>query len=367
MIRNLREIKDLYDLKRGDQFTKFDRKLLFTGKQVGNTYQKGINWIGELPQLDLVIIKSSSKEYEDRWIDKEENIYLYYLMIEKRGTKRARINYNSKENRALLEQKTHGANILLTIENKKDRTILDVAGLFEVVTTCQDNPVHKKVDSVLLRRIDDDVNKTKEPFDLNYFEQVVLQPSASRESKNNFEKTIANFINITDIKEFLSKEEFEELSENNNSLGFWGVRNVSPGPWNRLKEGALVLFFANRRAFAAGKLGKKFINKNLAQHLWGRPAGVEPFKYMYSITDVQTIDLPQSKINKSLQYKENFIVQGFQVLNAEKSSILLSDLIELMEGKESIGNRGSGFSTCYVCDRTMISEEISEEGFCHSC
>ena len=72
MIRNLREIKDLYDLKRGDQFTKSDRKLLFTGKQVGNTFQKGINWIGELPQLDLVIIKSSSKEYEDRWIELSE-------------------------------------------------------------------------------------------------------------------------------------------------------------------------------------------------------------------------------------------------------------------------------------------------------
>ena len=37
---------------------------LFTGPQIGNTYQKGINWIGDFPNLDLVIVRSSQKNME---------------------------------------------------------------------------------------------------------------------------------------------------------------------------------------------------------------------------------------------------------------------------------------------------------------
>ena len=45
MLKPLKEISDLYNLNEGDQFTAADRKALFTGTKVGNTYQKGINWI----------------------------------------------------------------------------------------------------------------------------------------------------------------------------------------------------------------------------------------------------------------------------------------------------------------------------------
>jgi hypothetical protein len=88
---------------------------------------------------------------------------------------------------------------------------------------------------------------------------------------------------------------------------------------------------------------------------------------MYSVTDMKLIDIPQSVINRSLGYKDNFVVQGFQVLNNEKSSILLSDLKEMQGGKSSVGKRGYGYATCLGCDRTMIEEEISEQGFCSTC
>ena len=88
---------------------------------------------------------------------------------------------------------------------------------------------------------------------------------------------------------------------------------------------------------------------------------------MYSIVEGTAIDIPQSFINKSLGYKENFVVQGFQVLDHEKRSLLLSDLRELLNGKTNVGNRGSGFKTCIGCDRTMIEEEINEQGFCPTC
>ncbi len=544
MYRRLLTTQDLFTLEQGDKFSAADRKTLFTGPKVGNTYQKGINWIGDFPNLNLVIVRSSPKEYGDRWLDENENLYLYYLMIEHRGTSKAKINYDSKENKALLDQHLHNAKVLLTTNDLSNKSLLNVEGYFNVVETRRDDKNNKGFDSVVLERIDleekkqdlqpeemsneeylewfkslskaeqfqitfeyeefdlfckqiDEKYTTKydngrlktintagkarsawmsdiysaigaiyqnyevfkskiikhkeypsknldkyveapfrkgyetvlsieefdeiygwateqtpsftetltklisftldgetypkidkildfskeslekflsypefsgfDEWDLNSFDQVILQPSASRSAQKNFGTTVEIFTDLEEISHLISDEEYNLLSHDGQDyLGFWGVRNVPPTTWNRIKPGALVLFFANRTAFAACRLGNKIKNQKLAEHFW-EGKGTESFKYMYSIVEGTEIDIPQSFINKSLGYKENFVVQGFQVLDHEKSSLLLSDLRELQNGKTNIGNRGSGFKTCIGCDRTMIEEEINEQGFCPTC
>jgi len=544
MYRRLLTTQDLFTLEQGDKFSAADRKTLFTGPKVGNTYQKGINWIGDFPNLNLVIVRSSPKEYGDRWLDENENLYLYYLMIEHRGTSKAKINYDSKENKALLDQHLHNAKVLLTTNDLSNKSLLNVEGYFNVVETRRDDKNNKGFDSVVLERIDleekkqdlqpeemsneeylewfkslpkaeqfqitfeyeefdlfckqiDEKYTTKydngrlktintagkarsawmsdiysaigaiyqnyevfkskiikhkeypsknldkyveapfrkgyetvlsieefdeiygwateqtpsftetltklisftldgetypkidkildfskeslekflsypefsgfDEWDLNSFDQVILQPSASRSAQKNFGTTVEIFTDLEEISHLISDEEYNLLSQDGQDyLGFWGVRNVPPTTWNRIKPGALVLFFANRTAFAACRLGNKIKNQKLAEHFW-EGKGTESFKYMYSIVEGTEIDIPQSFINKSLGYKENFVVQGFQVLDHEKSSLLLSDLRELQNGKTNIGNRGSGFKTCIGCDRTMIEEEINEQGFCPTC
>ena len=544
MYRRLLTTQDLFTLEQGDKFSAADRKTLFTGPKVGNTYQKGINWIGDFPNLNLVIVRSSPKEYGDRWLDENENLYLYYLMIEHRGTSKAKINYDSKENKALLDQHLHNAKVLLTTNDLSNKSLLNVEGYFNVVETRRDDKNNKGFDSVVLERIDleekkqdlqpeemsneeylewfkslpkaeqfqitfeyeefdlfckqiDEKYTTKydngrlktintagkarsawmsdiysaigaiyqnyevfkskiikhkeypsknldkyveapfrkgyetvlsieefdeiygwateqtpsftetltklisftldgetypkidkildfskeslekflsypefsgfDEWDLNSFDQVILQPSASRSAQKNFGTTVEIFTDLEEISHLISDEEYNLLSQDGQDyLGFWGVRNVPPTTWNRIKPGALVLFFANRTAFAACRLGNKIKNQKLAEHFW-EGKGTESFKYMYSIVEGTEIDIPQSFINKSLGYKENFVVQGFQVLDHEKSSLLLSDLRELQNGKTNVGNRGSGFKTCIGCDRTMIEEEINEQGFCPTC
>lgn len=147
-------LSDILAVKRGDTISKSDRFNLFTGEGVGNTPQKGINWLGEFPSLLHVIVKCTvDSGYSDRWIDENQEIFLYYLMVENKGTEKARVNLNSKENKALLSQSEHSAPILLLTELSND--LLRVEGRFEVVTICHDNPIHPSVDSVLLRRISD--------------------------------------------------------------------------------------------------------------------------------------------------------------------------------------------------------------------
>ena len=75
-------------------------------------------------------------------------------MIDHRGTKKAKINYNSKENRALIDQHLHKAKVLLTINDSSNKSLLNVEGYFNVKETRRDSGNHKEFDSVVLERID---------------------------------------------------------------------------------------------------------------------------------------------------------------------------------------------------------------------
>ena len=147
-------LSDILSVKSGDTITRSERFSLFTGNEVGNTPQKGINWLGIPPNFLQIIARCAIHSgYSDRWIDQDSGIFLYYLMVSKRGTIDAKINYSSIENISLLDQRKHGAPILLMID--KDSNLLEIQGRFEVITHCQDNPIHPGIDSVLLRKVSD--------------------------------------------------------------------------------------------------------------------------------------------------------------------------------------------------------------------
>ena len=146
-------LSDIVSVKRGDLISKSDRYKLFTGPDVGNTPQKGINWLGKAPDFLHVIARcAEGSGYSDKWIDVDKDVFLYSLMVNNRGTPSAKINNTAMENRALLDQPKHGAPILLMIDAENDN--LEVQGRFEVLTALRSNPIHPDLDSVLLKRID---------------------------------------------------------------------------------------------------------------------------------------------------------------------------------------------------------------------
>ena len=146
-------LSDIVSVKRGDLVSKSDRYQLFTGPDVGNTPQKGINWLGKAPDFLHVIVRcAEGSGYSDKWIDVDKDVFLYSLMVNDRGTPSAKINHTAMENRALLDQPKHGAPILLMIDVENDN--LEVQGRFEVLTALRSNPIHPDIDSVLLKRID---------------------------------------------------------------------------------------------------------------------------------------------------------------------------------------------------------------------
>jgi len=208
----------------------------------------------------------------------------------------------------------------------------------------------------------------KEDIKINFadFNQIVLQPCSSLEAKNNFADTIENEISLTSIKKELNKKDYIDLSEISETFGFWGVVNVAPATWKRLEEGALVLFFANRKAFATATVVKKFINFPLASKLWGQTEEGNAFQHMYALKDMQYIEIPQSLFNLNLGYKENFIVQRFQVLERGPSSIVLSAIAQMNTKKENTTKRGSGWGTCDSCGVTFLEIEL-KNNICPTC
>ncbi len=100
----LTKSQDIFQLKPGDavakknlfdliQYSKVEGSEYWAGLdfRIGNTPQQGINWIGELPEVKAVIIKTKPGAYEeDAWLDEERLTYRYSFKL-KRGSFHMRI------------------------------------------------------------------------------------------------------------------------------------------------------------------------------------------------------------------------------------------------------------------------------------
>lgn len=106
--------RNLYDLI---QYSKVSSSPYWDGPEfvIGNTPQQGINWIGGLPIVKAVIIKTSRGSYkEDGWTDTTKSVYHYSFKA--RGGK---ISYKEKANEVLIKQPQHLYPVLLFTESKE--------------------------------------------------------------------------------------------------------------------------------------------------------------------------------------------------------------------------------------------------------
>jgi putative restriction endonuclease len=121
----LKKADDLLGLSRGDtvtkrnlaaliQFSKVPASTFWAGPAsvIGNTPQQGINWVGPIPGVRAVVIKTRPGSYEaDGWSDDSCSAYRYSFKAQN-GV----ISYLEKANRVLIEQPQYGYPILLLTE-----------------------------------------------------------------------------------------------------------------------------------------------------------------------------------------------------------------------------------------------------------
>lgn len=156
-------------------------------------------------------------------------------------------------------------------------------------------------------------------------EKVILFPCANPVSQNNFEKTMKKSHSLESIKKYLLAHQYNELNNIGDEFFFWGTKSGTDKKWQAIPSKSLALFFANKLAFSYGFVEYKLINQPLSEYFWGKAEQQDRYyKYMFACSKVREVSIPQYIVNEKIGYKENFVVQGFMVLDARQSFDLIN-------------------------------------------
>ena len=160
--------------------------------------------------------------------------------------------------------------------------------------------------------------------------KIILQPAGNPDGREHYNDTIANPIELKSISKFLKKEELKDLYEiyEDGKCYVWGV---TPGgnnktKWDRIDSGDVTLFARDGGVFASAVTTYKLVNEELAAHLWGYMTKyledmVQRFTWenIYFVDEIRSHNIPYLDLNRVVGYKENYIIQGFSVLDEDRS------------------------------------------------
>lgn len=94
----------------------------------------------------------------------------------------------------------------------------------------------------------------------------------------------------------------------------------------KIQSGDFVLFVEKYSVFSAATVRHAFRSEVVAEKLWGRNDKGQTWELMFAIDNVRALNVPVPKINEAVGYKSSYSVQGFSVLDAQKSINLIEFL-----------------------------------------
>ena len=164
--------------------------------------------------------------------------------------------------------------------------------------------------------------------------KVILQPAGNQDAREHYVDTIKNAVAISRISEFVDGDELQNLKNIYSDEAYvWGVTPgnnfVNRTKWKRIDEGDVALFSRDGHIFAAGTVTCKIHNKDLALNLWGTDSAGATWEYIFFLDEIKHLRIPYIEFNRAVGYAENFVIQGFNVLDEDRSSNLFAsfDLI----------------------------------------
>ena len=160
---------------------------------------------------------------------------------------------------------------------------------------------------------------------------VILQPCSNKGSRKHYQDTIQKPVPIDQVAHLLSKEDARILKDiyPDGQLKVWGVVPGKEGSnnvtrWKRIQPGDVTLLAAQGRVFASAVATHKTHNGKLAEKLWGRNEDNQTWEYVYFVSEVRAQNILYKDLNKVIPYAENFVIQGFSVLNQEQSDNVIN-------------------------------------------
>jgi len=150
---------------------------------------------------------------------------------------------------------------------------------------------------------------------------VILQPCANKDAREHYADTIENTKSLDSISQFLSNKELDELKEiyPQGQVAIWGVTPSQSTKWKKIQPGDVTLLAKEGAVFASAVTTYKIHNYTLASQLWGFDNKGNTWEYIYFLSEVKNQHIPYKELNKTIPYNENYVIQGFSILDEEKS------------------------------------------------
>lgn len=167
--------------------------------------------------------------------------------------------------------------------------------------------------------------------------KVILQPAGDGDAKKHYADTIQNLVPLEEIQPFVSVELYNRFKALfvEGKVAVWGVtpgeKEINRHKWEKVQSGDVVLFSRNKLIFAKATVVFSTHNKELALHLWKSNEKGNTWEYIYFLDEVEEQRISYSKFNAVAGYKENYVIQGFNVLDDYKSNNILTRLALLSD------------------------------------
>ncbi len=105
-----------------------------------------------------------------------------------------------------------------------------------------------------------------------------------------------------------------------------GKNDANLGKYNKMQEGDYVFFAGEGHLFAGATVTHTFRNQALAQQLWGTDDRGQTWELMFALDELRTFGIAYVEMNSAVGYDEKNIVQGFTVLDNDRSAALFDFL-----------------------------------------
>ena len=127
-----------------------------------------------------------------------------------------------------------------------------------------------------------------------------------------------------------------------------------------MNPGDTILFLHNGDFIASGRVGETFENPDLGEWIWGTSES----RFVYTVTDYQTMTVPRHEVWDLLGYSANYPLYGFSRASDDAISSLLQTYNSVEEAFQALRNEGETVTEASAdtsADRTNESNDGETE------
>jgi hypothetical protein len=154
---------------------------------------------------------------------------------------------------------------------------------------------------------------------------VILQPCGNKDSRAHYTDTIETPVPLDVVQKYVDATTTASLRSSiaQDAVPIWGVTPGKLGgnvaKWGRVDAGDVALFSREGGIFSAATVVMTTQNEQLAEKLWGRDPNGQTWEYIYFLNEVRPLNLRYAEFNSAADYAENYVIQGFNVLDPDRS------------------------------------------------